>query len=143
MSNAPHPGKYIKSELDRLKMTQAELSVRTGITRANLNGIIKGNRAIGSKSAVRLSFVVDSTYSDLLKLQLAYDLAALPKLKRENAFLQRFPIKEWKAKGHLKNGTADEVLKIFQVAGVEQFDKFYGLAKNKTLCRVIIESLNR
>lgn len=143
MSNASHPGQYIRLEIDRLKMTQAELSVRTGITRANINGIIKGNRAIGPKSAVRLSYVVDCTYSDLLRLQLNHDLATLPKLREDNAFLQRFPIEEWKAKGHLKKGSVDEVLKIFQVGGVEQFDKFYGLAKNKTLYRVIIESLNR
>ena len=69
-----HPGQILLDELNARKMTQMDLSIRTGIKRSQLNEIIKGKRRISAGIAVLLEkpLGIDARY--WLDAQIQYDL---------------------------------------------------------------------
>lgn len=70
-----HPGVFLKEEMQAIKITQKELSQRTGISKTVINEIIKGKRNINADIAVKLEKVMYSGASYWLNLQALYDEA--------------------------------------------------------------------
>jgi len=65
------PGEFIREYLDdaELKLTQGTLARRLGVSRANLNAIVNGKRAITPDMAMRLERVLGVSMQTWLNLQ--------------------------------------------------------------------------
>jgi addiction module HigA family antidote len=73
--NPFHPGEMLLEEfLVPGKMTQTVLAQKLGWTRARLNELIKGKRAITADSALDLSHVLGTSAKLWMNLQATYDL---------------------------------------------------------------------
>ncbi len=75
MKNPPHPGRIIKSDLNELNLSIAQGAEALGVSRSQLNRVVKGDSAITAEMAVRLEAVIGSTADHWLRMQIAYDLA--------------------------------------------------------------------
>lgn len=73
--NPFHPGEILREEfLFPGKITQTILAQKLGWTRARLNELIKGKRAITADSALDLSRVLGTSAKLWMNLQATYDL---------------------------------------------------------------------
>jgi addiction module HigA family antidote len=70
------PGQLVRAYLDdaELVITQGVLADRLGISRANLNAIINGKRAVSPGMAMRLERVLGVSMQTWLNLQVAVDI---------------------------------------------------------------------
>ncbi len=70
------PGELVRDYLDdtELQLTQGALANRLGISRANLNAIINGKRAVMPGMAMRLERVLGVSMQTWLNLQVAVDI---------------------------------------------------------------------
>jgi antitoxin HigA-1 len=84
MMHAPvHPGRLVRTELEFLGVSVAKGAEALGVTRSQLYRILRGQSAISSEMAVRLSVVIGSTADHWLRMQNAYDLAQIRKNKAD------------------------------------------------------------
>ncbi len=89
------PGDFIREYLDdeELNLNQGDLAKRLGVSRANLNAIVNGKRAVTPEMAMRLERVLGVSVQTWLNLQAAveiYDALHSPKAK-EIAKLKPLP----------------------------------------------------
>ncbi len=83
-----HPGILLKEEfLDDYGISISALAKAIGVTRARINEIVRGERAITTDTALRLSLFFGNSPEFWLNLQRHYDMAKatkeiLPALKR-------------------------------------------------------------
>ena len=75
MKNPPHPGRMIKSDLDALELSIEQGASALGVSRSQLNRVVRGDSSITADMAVRLEAVIGSTADHWLRLQAAFDLA--------------------------------------------------------------------
>ncbi|MGH7660984.1 MAG: HigA family addiction module antitoxin [Vulcanimicrobiaceae bacterium] len=70
------PGDLIREYLEdpELHLTQGDLAKRLGISRANLNAIVNGKRALTPTMAMRLQRVLGVSLQTWLNLQAAVDI---------------------------------------------------------------------
>ena len=70
------PGEFIREYLDdaELNLTQGALARRLGVSRANLNAIINGKRAVTPDMAMRLERVLGVSMQTWLNLQAVVDI---------------------------------------------------------------------
>jgi addiction module HigA family antidote len=72
---ASTPGRILKLEfLDGFKLSQSELSKRTGIPRSTINEIVKGKRPINAETAFALGVFFNMEPQFWVNLQSRYDL---------------------------------------------------------------------
>jgi len=90
---AIHPGEHLAEELKELGMSAAELARRLEVPTNRITGILNGQRAITSDTALRLAHFFGTSAEFWLNLQSLYELRlaqkkagksirALPTLKR-------------------------------------------------------------
>jgi addiction module HigA family antidote len=80
MKNPPHPGRSIRSAcLQPLGLSVTEGAKVLGVTRQTLNNVINGKSGISPEMAIRLAKAFGSTPETWLRMQIAYDLAAVRK----------------------------------------------------------------
>jgi addiction module HigA family antidote len=80
IKNSPHPGELVKFDcIEAHGICVTEAANALGVTRQALSNLINGNAAISPEMAVRLEKAFGGTAEGWLKLQLAYDLAAVRK----------------------------------------------------------------
>ncbi len=72
---AVHPGKTLLETLEALRMTQADLSERTGLTTKTINEIVQGKNPITPETAIKLSAVFGMSSTFWNNLQRVYDVA--------------------------------------------------------------------
>jgi addiction module HigA family antidote len=78
-----HPGEILKMDyLDGYKLSVARAAAAMGMTRARLNEIVKGKRAITADTALRLARFFGGDAQFWLNLQSHYDLAVAEKNAR-------------------------------------------------------------
>jgi len=83
MKNPPHPGRSIRNAcLEPLGLSVSEGAKILGVTRQALNNIVNGKSGISPEMAIRLTKAFGSTPDTWLRMQVAYDLAAV--LKNES-----------------------------------------------------------
>ncbi|MDX2289794.1 MAG: HigA family addiction module antitoxin [Hyphomicrobiaceae bacterium] len=82
MKSPVHPGRLIKNELDELGIPVAAAAEALGITRHYLHNVINGKSGVSPDMAVRLELGLGSTADTWLRMQAAYDLAAV-RLRRD------------------------------------------------------------
>ncbi|NQU73921.1 MAG: HigA family addiction module antidote protein, partial [Candidatus Omnitrophica bacterium] len=78
-----HPGETLEDTISALKMTQAELAERTGLTKKTINEIVQGKNPITPDSAVKLGAVFGTSPTFWNNLQRRYE-ETLVRLKAEN-----------------------------------------------------------
>ena len=81
------PGDLIREYLDdeQLDLNQGDLAKRLGVSRANLNAIVNGKRAVTPEMAMRLERVLGVSMQTWLNLQAAieiYDALHSPQAKQ-------------------------------------------------------------
>ena len=69
-----HPGEHLAEELEAINMSAAELARQLKLPKDRLVGILKGQRAITSDTALRLAYFFGTSASFWLNLQNQYDL---------------------------------------------------------------------
>jgi addiction module HigA family antidote len=80
MKNPPHPGELVKYDcIETLGISVTKAANALGVTRQALSNLINGNAGISPEMAIRLEKAFGGTAEGWLKLQLAYDLAAVRK----------------------------------------------------------------
>ena len=93
MKNPPHPGRIVKGSLTELDLSIAQGAEALGVSRSQLNRVVKGDSAISAEMAVRLAAVIGSTADHWLRMQMAYDLAKVRNNKDHPAKgLKRIPL---------------------------------------------------
>jgi HTH-type transcriptional regulator / antitoxin HigA len=98
LTDVPHPGEFIKDEIEARGWLQRDLAYILGVKEQAINPIMSGKRGISPDMALALSKAFDISPDYFLNLQKAYELstakAADPSIERR-AFLQStFPIRE-------------------------------------------------
>ena len=103
LSEVPHPGEFIKDELEARGWLQRDLAYILGVSEQAINPIMSGKRGISPEMALALSKAFDISPEYFMNLQKAHELstarAADPAIERR-AFLQTtYPIREMIKRG--------------------------------------------
>ena len=77
MRRPSHPGRLIKADLDALKLSVADGASALGVSRAQLNRVVNGSSAVLPEMALRLEAVIGGSADVWLRMQAAFDLAAM------------------------------------------------------------------
>jgi antitoxin HigA-1 len=77
MKSPAHPGRLLKADIDALGLTVAEAAASLGVTRQQLYRVLNGTSAISPEMAFRLEQAVGTSADTWLKMQVAFDLAAV------------------------------------------------------------------
>jgi addiction module HigA family antidote len=72
--NAIHPGEHLAAELKEAAMSAAELARKLDVPTNRITGILNGQRAISSDSALRLAHFFGTSAVFWLNLQSLYEL---------------------------------------------------------------------
>jgi len=103
LTEVPHPGEFIKDELEARGWMQRDLAYILGVSEQSINPIMSGKRGISPEMALALSKAFDISPEYFMNLQKAHELstarAADPAIERR-AFLQTaYPIREMIKRG--------------------------------------------
>lgn len=90
MKQPVHPGKLIKHSIEASGLSLTDAAKRLGVTRQTLSRVINGRTSLSPEMAVRVSKAFGSTVEHWMRMQLAYDLAAVEKTAR-TIKVKRFP----------------------------------------------------
>jgi len=96
MKQPAHPGKLIKHSIEASGLSLTDAAKRLGVTRQTLSRVINGRTSLSPEMAVRVSKAFGSTVEHWMRMQLAYDLAAVEKTAR-TIKVKRFPEVEQRA----------------------------------------------
>src|SRR5205809_630781 len=125
-SNTPiAPGEYLRDELAARHMTQTELARRMRRPPQVVNEIVNGKKTLTQDTALELERVLDTPASVWVNLEAKYQLALARRaeasaLKRQAAWLGRFPVSEMERRGWIgpASGDAERVRSLLQFFGV-------------------------
>jgi HTH-type transcriptional regulator / antitoxin HigA len=116
------PGETLRETIEALDMSQAELSLRTGLSTKHVNQIVQGVAVLSHDTAIaleratgvpaRLWNSLESNYRDHLARRRERD-----DLADHTAWLQQIPVTVLRKKGIVTAGTADEPGTLQQVLG--------------------------
>ncbi|MFA5033112.1 MAG: HigA family addiction module antitoxin [bacterium] len=88
---AIHPGKTLEDTLNSLKMSQADLAHRTGLTTKTINEIIQGKNPITPDTAIKLSMVFGMSANFWNNLEKNYE-ETLARLSFEKQVAKELPL---------------------------------------------------
>ena len=126
------PGETVRSTLDALGMTQADLSRRTGLSTKHINQIIQGVAPISPDTALALERVLGVPARFWNALEANYQARQIRLREREVSpddaeWLRRLPVKELAQRGLIEQTDdlaerRDQVLSFFGVASRPSWD---------------------
>lgn len=90
MKRPAHPGKLIKHSIEASGLSLTDAAKRLGVTRQTLSRVINGRTSLSPEMAVRVSKAFGSTVEHWMRMQLAYDLAAVEETAK-TIKVKRFP----------------------------------------------------
>lgn len=90
MKQPVHPGKLVKHSIEASGLSLTDAAKRLGVTRQTLSRVINGRTSLSPEMAVRVSKAFGSTVEHWMRMQMAYDLAAVEKTAR-TIKVKRFP----------------------------------------------------
>jgi HTH-type transcriptional regulator / antitoxin HigA len=106
----PHPGYFIREELEARDWTQRDLAFILGVQEQSVNQIILGKRGISPEMAKSLGDAFEVSPEFFANLQKAYDLARArepdPSVKRRARLQSSYPIREMIKRGWLEDTDA-------------------------------------
>lgn len=106
----PHPGHFIREELEARGWTQRDLAYILGVPEQSVNQIILGKRGISSEMAKALADALEVSPEFFANLQKAYDLSRArepdPSVKRRARLQSSYPVREMIKRGWLEDTDA-------------------------------------
>lgn len=110
--DAPHPGTFIRDEMEARGWLQRDLAYVLGSTEQAINLLLSGKRGVSPEMAKALAEAFSVAPELFMNLQRAYDLAQAgnpePGIARR-ARLQAYPVREMIRRRWLRDGTVDEL----------------------------------
>ncbi len=127
IGDVPHPGFYIREELEARDWTQRDLAYILGAPEQSVNLIISGRRGISPEMAKALGQAFDVSPDLFANLQRAYDMARArdpdPGVGRRARMQSAFPIREMIKRGWLQDTDAAmlevQIAQFFEVANTD------------------------
>jgi len=126
------PGEVLEEYLESYRMTQVELSERTGLTKKTINGIIKGKAPITPKTALKFEKTLGRPAHFWINIESDYqqDLERIEEKKRlQNStdWLKKFPVRmmikfKWINEKIDKLSQIEELCRFFGIASPEQWE---------------------
>ncbi len=137
---ATPPGETIKDELDFLKLSQKDFSLKMGMTEKTISQIINGKAPISYETAIKLETVLQIPSKTWLNLETNYreTLARIKELSNiddEYMICNKLPYKELIKKKWIPNNTN-------KIELIHNLRKFYGIASLKYFEKTEYEILN-
>lgn len=77
MKSPAHPGHLLKDDIEALGLTVAEAAKSIGVTRQQLYRVMNGFCAVSPEMAFRLEKAIGTSADTWLRMQAAFDLAAV------------------------------------------------------------------
>jgi HTH-type transcriptional regulator / antitoxin HigA len=122
--SVPHPGHFIREELEARGWTQRDLAFILGVPEQSVNQIILGKRGISSEMAKALADAFEVSPEFFANLQKAYDLSRArepdPSVKRRARLQSSYPVREMIRRGWLEDTDAAmlelQMARFFEVA---------------------------
>ncbi len=90
MKQPAHPGKLIKHAIEASGLSLTDAAKRLGVTRQTLSRVTNGRTSLSPEMAIRVSKAFGSTVEHWMRMQLAYDLAAVEETAK-SIKVKRFP----------------------------------------------------
>lgn len=134
--SVPAPGETLRETLESLDMSQAELSIRTGLSAKHVNQIVQGVATISHDTAIALERVtgvsarlwnsLESNYRDYLARKRERE-----KLDSDTSWLSKMPIKALRRLGVLSSDAKDDTetlqqtLRFFGVANIAAWESVW------------------
>ena len=107
LNEVPHPGEFIRDELEARGWAQRDLAFVMGVKDQAISPIISGRRGISADMARSLSKAFGISPDYFLNLQKAYDLSiareADPAIERRARLQSVYPIREMIRRGWLED----------------------------------------
>lgn len=136
----PHPGEYIKEELEARGWTQLDLAYILGRDKTYVNQILSGKVNVSPEMAKALGDAFDVSAEMFINLQRAYDLARSsnpdPGISKRAKIQSQYPIREMIKRGWLEDTDAQllevQVARFFEQESIEEVPYLAHAAK-KTL----------
>jgi HTH-type transcriptional regulator/antitoxin HigA len=108
--SVPHPGYFVREELEARGWTQRDLAFILGVPEQSVNQIILGKRGISSEVAKTLAHAFEVSPEFFANLQKAYDLSRArepdPSVKRRARMQFSYPVREMIRRGWLEDTDA-------------------------------------
>ena len=124
----PHPGEYIKEELEERGWTQLDLAYILDRDKTYVNQILSGKVSISPEMAKALGDAFDVSAELFINLQRAYDLARSnnpdPGISKRAKIQSHYPIREMIKRGWLEDTDAQllevQVARFFEQENIEE-----------------------
>lgn len=111
IGDVPHPGFYIREELDAREWSQRDLAYILGVQEQAVNMIIARKRGISSEMAKALGQAFDVNPELFANLQRAYDMSRArdpdPGVSRRARLQSAYPVREMIKRGWIQDTDAD------------------------------------
>jgi HTH-type transcriptional regulator/antitoxin HigA len=133
----PHPGHFIREELDAREWTQRDLAYILGIPEQSVNQIILGKRGVSPEMAKAMGDAFEVSPEFFANLQKAYDLSRArepdPSVKRRARLQSSYPVREMIKRGWLEDTDAVmlelQMARFFEVANCNDIPHIAHAAK--------------
>lgn len=137
IGDVPHPGFYIREELEARDWSQRDLAYILGTPEQAVNMIISGKRGISSEMAKALGEAFDVHPDLFANLQRAYDMARArdpdPGVARRARLQNAYPVREMIKRGWLQDTDAamleQQMAQFFEVANANDIPHMAHAAK--------------
>lgn len=129
----PHPGEFIREELETRGWSQRDLAFVLDIQESALNSMLSGRRGISPEMAKSLGDAFDVNPEFFMNLQHAYDLAKAPRpdpgVATRAKFQQFYPVRDMINRGWLARVDAAMLeIQIMRFFGVDDSSKIPHMA---------------
>lgn len=107
LTDVPHPGEFIREELDAREWSQRDLAYILGVPEQAVNLILSGKRGISPEMAKALGNAFDVSPDFFANLQKAYEMSNArepdPGVARRAQFQSAYPVREMIRRGWLED----------------------------------------
>jgi HTH-type transcriptional regulator/antitoxin HigA len=140
VGDVPHPGFYIREELDAREWQQRDLAYILGVPEQAVNMIITGKRGVSPEMAKALGDAFDVNPDLFVNLQRAYDMSRArepdPSVGRRARLQSVYPVREMIKRGWLEHTDAPlleaQMVRFFEVASTGDIPHMQHAAKKST-----------
>lgn len=136
LSEVPHPGEFIRDELEARGWAQRDLAYILGVKEQAINPIMSGKRGISPDMAQSLSKAFGISPEYFLNLQKSYELStaceADPAIERRAKLQSKYPIREMIKRDWFEDTQDISLLEaqVMRFFGTNSLDHVPGLAHN-------------
>lgn len=148
---APHPGEYIKEELDERGLSQRDLAYIIGVTEQTVSKIIAGKSGVSPEMAKLLGAAFDVSPDLFANLQRAFDMSRAkdpdPGVVQRARLSSAYPVREMISRGWLGEGLVDgahtmrALASFFEVDGEDEIPHLKHAAKKTRYDEILPEQL--